>query len=77
FALISMRSTDPSVLIAGNYPVLLRDAIFKQLNVNASSRPDVRDASAMLSKWAPIQLRDMVMADPSIIGKHRDIDRLA
>ncbi|MGO8657066.1 DUF3333 domain-containing protein, partial [Rhizobium ruizarguesonis] len=51
------RATDPSVLIAANYPVLLRDAIVKQLNINASSRPDVRDASAMLSKSAPIQLR--------------------
>ncbi|MGO7426735.1 DUF3333 domain-containing protein, partial [Rhizobium ruizarguesonis] len=44
------RATDPSVLIAANYPVLLRDAIVKQLNINASSRPDVRDASAMMSK---------------------------
>ena len=71
------RATDPSVLIAANYPVLLRDAIVKQLNVNASSRPDVRDASAMLSKGAPIQLRDMVMADPSIIGKTINVTVLA
>ena len=56
------RATDPSVLNAANYGALLRDAIVKKLNINASSRPDVRDATAMLSKGAPIQLRDMVVA---------------
>ncbi|OWV69052.1 phosphate ABC transporter permease [Rhizobium sp. R339] len=71
------RATDPSVLIAANYPVLLRDAIVKQLNINASSKPDVRDATAMLSKGAPIQLRDMVVADPSIIGKTVNVTVLA
>ena len=44
------RATDPSVLIAANYGALLRDAIVKELNINRSSRPDVRDATAMLSK---------------------------
>lgn len=71
------RAADPSVLIAANYPVLLRDAIVKQLDINASSKPDVRDASAMLSKSAPIQLRDMVVADPSLIGKTVNVSLLA
>ena len=51
------RATDPSVLIAANYSVLIRDAMVKTLNLNASSRPEVRDATAMISKGAPIQLR--------------------
>ncbi|MGO8205349.1 hypothetical protein ACC735_39995, partial [Rhizobium ruizarguesonis] len=38
--LADKRATDPSVLIAANYPVLLRDAIVTQLNVNAASRPE-------------------------------------
>jgi len=71
------RATDPSVLVAANYPVLIRDAMIKALNLNASSRPDVRDATAMISKGAPIQLRDMVVSDPSLIGKTVNVTLLA
>ncbi|RDJ15971.1 phosphate ABC transporter permease PstA [Rhizobium grahamii] len=71
------RATDPSVLVAANYPVLIRDAMVKALNLNPSSRPDLRDAAAMISKGAPIQLRDMVVADPSLIGKTVNVTLLA
>lgn len=71
------RATDPSVLIAANYPVLIRDAMVKTLGINASSRPEVRDATAMISKGAPIVLRDMVEADPSLIGKTVNVTLLA
>ncbi len=71
------RATDPSVLVAANYPVLIRDAMVKTLGINASSRPEVRDATAMISKGAPIVLRDMVEADPSLIGKTVNITLLA
>jgi phosphate transport system permease protein len=71
------RATDPSVLIAANYPVLMRDAMVKTLGVNAASRPEVRDATAMISKGAPIVLRDMVVADPSLIGKTVNVTLLA
>ncbi|MBW9112183.1 phosphate ABC transporter permease PstA [Rhizobium cauense] len=71
------RATDPSVLVAANYPVLIRDAMVKALGINASSRPEVRDAAAMISKGAPIQLRDMVVADPSLIGKTVNVTLLA
>ncbi len=71
------RATDPSVLIAANYPVLIRDAMVKTLGINASSRPEVRDATAMISKGAPIVLRDMVEADPSLVGKTVNVTLLA
>ncbi len=71
------RATDPSVLVAANYPVLIRDAMVKTLGINASSRPEVRDATAMISKGAPIVLRDMVEADPSLIGKTMNVTLLA
>jgi phosphate transport system permease protein len=71
------RATDPSVLIAANYPVLIRDAMVKMLGVNAASRPETRDAAAMISKGAPIVLRDMVEADPSLIGKTVNVTLLA
>jgi phosphate transport system permease protein len=71
------RATDPSVLIAANYPVLIRDAMVKTLGINAESRPETRDATAMISKGAPIVLRDMVVADPSLIGKTVNVTLLA
>lgn len=71
------RATDPSVLIAANYPVLIRDAMVKTLGINAQSRPEVRDATAMISKGAPIVLRDMVVADTSLIGKTVNVTLLA
>ncbi|MBB3965753.1 MULTISPECIES: phosphate ABC transporter permease PstA [Rhizobium] len=71
------RATDPSVLITGNYPVLIRDAMVKTLGINAQSRPETRDATAMISKGAPIVLRDMVVADPSLIGKTVNVTLLA
>lgn len=71
------RAADPSVLIAANYPVLIRDAMVKTLGINAQSRPEVRDATAMISKGAPIVLRDMVVADPSLIGKTVNVTLLA
>ncbi|EPF00146.1 phosphate ABC transporter permease PstA [Rhizobium grahamii] len=71
------RATDPSVLVAANYAPLIRDAMIKALNLNPSSRPDLRDAAAMISKGAPIQLRDMVVADPSLIGKTVNVTLLA
>lgn len=71
------RATDPSVLVAANYAPLIRDATIKALNLNPSSRPDLRDAAAMISKGAPIQLRDMVVADPSLIGKTVSVTLLA
>ncbi|TCL75493.1 phosphate ABC transporter permease PstA [Rhizobium sp. BK251] len=71
------RATDPSVLVAANYQVLLRDALVRELGINPSSRPDVRDATSMISKGAPIQLRDMVVADPSLIGKTVNVTVLA
>ncbi|MBO9192926.1 MULTISPECIES: phosphate ABC transporter permease PstA [unclassified Rhizobium] len=71
------RATDPSVLIAANYPVLIRDAMVKTLGINAQSRPETRDATAMISKGAPIVLRDMVVADPSLIGKTVNVTLLA
>lgn len=71
------RATDPSALIAANYSALLRDSMVKLLGINPSSRPDVRDATNMISKGAPIQLRDMVVADPSIIGKTVNVTVLA
>jgi len=71
------RASDPKVLLAANYPVLIRDAVVKALNIDPSDRALVREAMAMVSDGARIALRDKVMANPSIIGTTENITVLA
>ncbi|NTI99223.1 phosphate ABC transporter permease PstA [Agrobacterium rhizogenes] len=71
------RASDPKVLIAANYPVLVRDALVKALGIDPADRALVREATAMVSDSARSMLRDRVMADPSIIGKTVKITLLA
>ncbi len=71
------RASDPSVLVSANYAAVLRDGIVAKLGVDPQSRADVRAANAMLSKGAPIQLRDMVVANPALIGQTVNVTVLA
>ncbi|MBB4567415.1 phosphate transport system permease protein [Rhizobium leucaenae] len=71
------RGSDPKVLIAANYPVLIRDALMKALGIDPSNRALVREATEMVSDGARIALRDKVLADPSVIGKTVKVTFLA
>ncbi len=71
------RASDPKVLIAANYPLLVRDALVKALGIDLANRALAREATAMVSDNARIVLRDKVMADPSVIGKTVRITFLA
>lgn len=63
------RATNPNVLQAANYPLLARDALARELGVDPADRTALREVGAMISASARVQLRDLVQADPSIIGK--------
>ncbi|HEV7307507.1 phosphate ABC transporter permease PstA [Ensifer sp.] len=71
------RSTDAKVLMTANYPLLVRDALVKQLGIDPSKRPLVKQATDMMSASSRTLLRDMVVADPSIIGKTVPVTLLA
>ncbi|MFB2567594.1 phosphate ABC transporter permease PstA [Rhizobium sp. IMFF44] len=71
------RASDPKVLIAANYPVLVRDALVKALGIDPANRALVREATAMVSDGARIALRDKVVANPSIIGATQKVTFLA
>lgn len=71
------RTTDSKVLVAANYPLLVRDALIKQLGIDATKRPLVKQATDMVSASSRTLLRDMVVADPSIIGKTIPVTLLA
>ncbi|SDA38361.1 phosphate ABC transporter permease PstA [Sinorhizobium sp. NFACC03] len=71
------RTTDSKVLMTANYPLLVRDALIKQLGIDATKRPLVKQATDMVSASSRTLLRDMVVADPSIIGKTIPVTLLA
>ncbi|WDZ77064.1 phosphate ABC transporter permease PstA [Ensifer adhaerens] len=71
------RTTDSKVLMTANYPLLVRDALVKQLGIDATKRPLVKQATDMVSASSRTLLRDMVVKDPSIIGKTIPVTLLA
>lgn len=62
------KTGDPNVLREGNYRKLVRESILS-LFPDVSGRRDRRELGKMVSAGASFILRDMVMADPSLVGK--------
>lgn len=58
---------DPTQLARANYLGFARDALRARFP-DVSSRAELRDLFALLSPGAGIELRDRVLADPSLIG---------
>ncbi|NWJ24721.1 phosphate ABC transporter permease PstA [Rhizobium sp. RM] len=71
------RATNPTKLMTANYPVIARDAVAKVLGVAPTDRAGLRAVNAMISDSVRTQLRDIVTADPSIIGTTRNVTLLA
>ena len=60
-----------------NYPKLAATALGKLITVNADDRRARREAGQLISQSADIQLRDMVLAKPSLIGTTQPVWVLA
>ena len=60
-----------------NYPKLAASALYKLIPVNPEDRRDRREAGQLLSQSVDLQLRDMVLATPSLIGTVRPVWVLA
>ncbi|MBA1141226.1 phosphate ABC transporter permease PstA [Mesorhizobium neociceri] len=71
------RATDPSVLIKANYPKLAENALVAKLGIDPANKPMMLKLKGFLSEGARVQLRDIVSADPSVIGTTRDVNILA
>ena len=71
------RATNPAVLMAANYPVLARDALAKELGVDPTDRAALKEVNSMISASVRVQLRDIVVNDPSVIGKTIPVKVLA
>jgi phosphate transport system permease protein len=72
----SPQHIDPSRPQAGDYLAVLRTALQERFP-EATSREDRRRLMALLSGAAQEQLRDMVRADPSLIGTRQRVWLLA
>jgi phosphate transport system permease protein len=70
------RATDPNVLIAANYPVLARDALAGKLGIDLKDKPQLAKLKGFLSDGVRTQLRDIVVADPAVVGTTRDVNVL-
>ena len=71
------RATDPNVLITANYPKLAETALIAKLGIDPNDKAAVRKLKGFLSDGSRVQLRSIVMADPSVIGTTQSVDILA
>ena len=71
------RATDPNVLVTANYPLLAQRALAAKLGIDPADKAAMGKLKGFLSDGSRTQLRDVVMADPSVIGTTRDVDILA
>ncbi len=65
-------SRETQTLSRANYARLVREAVFP-LFPDVSSRREKRELLSMISKGANFKLREMVMADPDIIGSKQSV----
>lgn len=71
------RNEDPNILITANYPMLVRNALAERLHVPASDKAAMRELGKFYSDGVRLQLRQMVMDNPSLIGTTQNINFLA
>jgi phosphate transport system permease protein len=71
------RATDPSAMIAANYPKLAENALVAKLGIDPADKPAIIRLKGFLSDGVRGQLRDIVMRNLSVIGTTRDVNILA
>ncbi|WP_319518838.1 phosphate ABC transporter permease PstA [uncultured Martelella sp.] len=71
------RDENPRLLLTADYPQLVRQALARTLAINPENGPEMRAAMRMISRSSRVELRDVVLKDPSVIGKTVDVRLLA
>ncbi|WP_409526915.1 PstA family ABC transporter permease [Rhizobium sp. G21] len=71
------RATNPQVLVTANYPLLARNAVAKVAGVDTTDRKAMSAIKALVSDSVRVQLRDVVAANPQVIGKTVPVTFLA
>ena len=67
------RATDPNVLLTANYPILARNALAEKLGVPSTNKPAMRELGKLFSEGVRGQLRELVAANPSLIGTTQNV----
>jgi phosphate transport system permease protein len=70
-------ATDPAVLYTANYPQVARAALVKALGIDPADKAAATAAGKLVSDGVRSQLRDLVTADPALIGTTRTVGLLA
>ncbi|WP_421761024.1 phosphate ABC transporter permease PstA [Devosia sp.] len=73
----NVRATDPRKLLTANYPVIARNAVARALGVDLSDKVAMKQLTGLVSEGSRAQLRDIVAADPSVVGTTRNVTLLA
>ncbi len=68
---------DEQTLRLANWDKLARTALYEAIGIDESKRAERRDANELLSRGIDVQLRDMVLANPELIGQTRPVWLLA
>jgi phosphate transport system permease protein len=68
---------DEQTLRLANWDKLARTALYEAIGIDESKRAERRDANELLSRGIDVQLRDMVLANPELIGQTRPVRLLA
>ncbi|OLL56113.1 phosphate ABC transporter permease PstA [Bartonella henselae] len=71
------RLANPQILITANYPLLVRNALARKLNIDQNDRASLRDINRMFSNSIRVQLREIVTKNPQLIGTTQKIKVLA
>lgn len=71
------RATNPRKLLTANYPVVARNAVATFLGLDTKDKAAMKAIADMVSDSSRVQLREMVSADPSIVGQTRTVTLLA
>lgn len=71
------RATNPQVLVTANYPVLARNAVAKAAGIETSDRKAMSAIKGLVSDSVRVQLRNVVAANPQVIGKTVPVTFLA
>jgi phosphate transport system permease protein len=71
------RNENPKLLVTANYPILARNAVAQAAGIDIKDKPALAKLKGFVSDGVRAQLRDLVLANPQLIGKTVPVTFLA
>ncbi len=73
----NVRETNPKVLQTANYPVVARNAVAAALGIDKTEKKAMKELSTFVSDGSRALLRNMVAANPALVGTTQTVSLLA